>query len=285
MRDSGSRCCYCLRSPVARSPAQTPSGIHPCRRRRCATRRGYVASAEANFAAGIDADTAGDPVAIDYFYAAATESWPLHAANAAAPDRRRLRALSRQRAKIARRRRSLRPLRLGTGHHARRRLSKCPYAISASSGRAPTFTAFSRWAPMPRANCRGGTRRAASASSTSCSPAKCRGDRSSGSKQPFAATAVLQPATAPIGSAFTLDFYDPLRTAATDTGLPLARDLTAPIAYAATQEGDAWLEDFLDPADNDAGASLRMIDPYQPGKIPDRARARPGVESDHLVTS
>ena len=68
--------------------------------------------------------------------------------------------------------------------------------------------------------------------------------------------------------ALTLDFYDPLRTFATDTGLPLARDLTAPIAYAATQEGNAGIEDFLDPADNDAAASLRMIEPYQPGKIP-----------------
>ena len=67
---------------------------------------------------------------------------------------------------------------------------------------------------------------------------------------------------------FTLDFYDPLRTSATDTGLPLARDITAPIAYAATQEGDAWLEDFLDPDDNDAAASLRMTEPFQPGKIP-----------------
>ena len=84
------------------------------------------------------------------------------------------------------------------------------------------------------------------------------------SRQPFAATAVLQPA----GSTFTLDFYDPLRTTATDTGLPLARDLTAPIAYAATQDTTAGIADFLDPADNDAGASLHMTEPYQPGKIP-----------------
>jgi hypothetical protein len=46
---------------------------------------GYVASAEANFAAGIAADERGDPVAIDCFYAAAVESWPVHAANATCP--------------------------------------------------------------------------------------------------------------------------------------------------------------------------------------------------------
>src|SRR5882672_8206726 len=45
---------------------------------------GYLASAEANFSSGIAADEAHDPVAIDYYYAAATESWPLHVATATA---------------------------------------------------------------------------------------------------------------------------------------------------------------------------------------------------------
>jgi pimeloyl-ACP methyl ester carboxylesterase len=85
--------------------------------------------------------------------------------------------------------------------------------------------------------------------------------------QPFAATAVLKPSAATTNG-YTLEFYDPLRTTATDTGLPLARDITAPIAYAATQEGREWLEGFLRPEQDSAAEGLRMTQPFQPGKIP-----------------
>ena len=70
------------------------------------------------------------------------------------------------------------------------------------------------------------------------------------------------------GRRFALQFYDPLRTCATDAGLPLARDLTAPIAYAASQETDAWLDDFLRPDRGDPLDGLHMREPFQPGKIP-----------------
>jgi pimeloyl-ACP methyl ester carboxylesterase len=50
--------------------------------------------------------------------------------------------------------------------------------------------------------------------------------------------------------------------------LPIARDLTAPIAYAASQETDAWLLDFLRPDRGDPLDGLRMAEPFQPGKIP-----------------
>ena len=46
---------------------------------------GSVAAAEANLSAGRAADRAGNPVAIDYYYAAAVDSWPLHVAGAADP--------------------------------------------------------------------------------------------------------------------------------------------------------------------------------------------------------
>jgi pimeloyl-ACP methyl ester carboxylesterase len=85
--------------------------------------------------------------------------------------------------------------------------------------------------------------------------------------QPFAATAVLAPSLAH-GGGFTLQFYDPLRTNTTDIGLPITRDVTAPIAYAASHETDAWLVDFLRPDRGDILDGLHMREPFQPGKIP-----------------
>jgi pimeloyl-ACP methyl ester carboxylesterase len=85
--------------------------------------------------------------------------------------------------------------------------------------------------------------------------------------QPFAATAVLGPNPA-FGGGFTLQFYDPLRANTTNTGMPLARDITAPIGYAASQESDAWLVDFLRPDRGDPLDGLHMREPFQPQKIP-----------------
>jgi pimeloyl-ACP methyl ester carboxylesterase len=228
---------------------------------------GYVASAEANFAAGIDAETAGDPVAIDYFYAAATESWPLQAANAAAPTdagselyRASVRKLLDTAARFGRFD-SAQGITLGDGQQVPVRYFGFLWQSADFRCMLPVGSYASRELPRRYASSGVGVEYVVLTSDVPRRPF-------TGSRQPFAATAVLKPATAPVASAFTLDVYDPLSTAATDTGLPLTRDLTAPIAYAATQEGDAWLEDFLDPADNDAGASLRMTTPYQPGKIP-----------------
>jgi pimeloyl-ACP methyl ester carboxylesterase len=85
--------------------------------------------------------------------------------------------------------------------------------------------------------------------------------------QPFGATAVLAPNPA-LGGGFSLQFYDPLRANTTDTGLPITRDLTAPIAYAASQDTDAWLVDFLRPDRGDPLDGLHMREPFQPQKIP-----------------
>lgn len=85
--------------------------------------------------------------------------------------------------------------------------------------------------------------------------------------QPFAATIIVKPGTLSGGCA-TLEFYDPLRIDRSVEGLPLARDLTAPIAYSASRETDAWLDDFIRPGGDDRLDGLHMHEPFQPGKIP-----------------
>ncbi|HEX4415470.1 MAG TPA: alpha/beta hydrolase family protein, partial [Lacipirellulaceae bacterium] len=50
--------------------------------------------------------------------------------------------------------------------------------------------------------------------------------------------------------------------------LMLARDLTAPLAYAASQENDDWVVNFLRPGHDDTLDGLHMHEPFQPQKIP-----------------
>ncbi len=228
---------------------------------------GYVASAETNFAAGIEADKACDPVAIDYFYAAASESWPMHAANASTPTdagselyRASVRKLLDASARYGRFD-SARGITLCDGQQVPVRYFGFLWEPADFRSILPVGSYASPELSVRYAATGVGVEYVVLTSDVPRRPFTA-------SRQPFAATAVLQPAAALTNGTFTLDFYDPLRTAATDTGLPLARDQTAPLAYAATQEGDAWLQDFLDPADNDDGASLRMNEPFQPGKIP-----------------
>src|SRR5262245_28530223 len=84
------------------------------------------------------------------------------------------------------------------------------------------------------------------------------------SGQPFAATAVL----APTGNCFGLTLYDPLRMCATDAGLPLARDLSAPFAYSNSLEGRTAIEDFIRPTRDEGEEGIYMREPFQSGKIP-----------------
>jgi len=84
---------------------------------------------------------------------------------------------------------------------------------------------------------------------------------------PFAATAIVAPSPT-AGGGFALQFYDPLRTVATDGGLPLYRDITAPFAYAASQENDDWFENFIRPGTDDGRDGLHLHEPFQPEKIP-----------------
>jgi pimeloyl-ACP methyl ester carboxylesterase len=84
--------------------------------------------------------------------------------------------------------------------------------------------------------------------------------------QPFAATAVLAPSPS-LGGGFALQLYDPLRACSTNAGLPVVRDLSSPIAYAASQD-DLWFDNFVRPGRDDARSGLHMREPFQPGKIP-----------------
>ena len=228
---------------------------------------GALASAEANFSAGIAAEAANDPAAIDYYYAAATDAWPFDVAGAMTPGdagaelyRAAVRKLLASAARFGRLD-SSQGLTLASGGRIPIRYFGFLWQPADFRCLQPVGTYASRELVHRYASSGVGVEYVVLTSAVPSRPF-------TKSQQPFAATAVLQPSGAPFAGGFTLDFYDPLRMYATDTGLLLARDLTAPIAYAATQEGDAWLEDFLDPAGNDAAASLRMSEPFQPGKIP-----------------
>lgn len=103
------------------------------------------------------------------------------------------------------------------------------------------------------------------------------GERFLPERSVFAATAVLRPVarddTSAIGTAATLDLYDPHAIAAVDFGgrrMPLAGDLSAALAYYAIRESPAvnpisW---FLDPGASTGDEGLYFLEPYQPGKIP-----------------
>lgn len=228
---------------------------------------GYVASAEANFSAGVAADERGDPVAVDYFYAAAVQSWPVHAANAAVPTdpgselyRASVRKLLDSAARYCRFD-SARGITLGDGTLVRTRYAGFIWQSADFQCFQPVGSYASSSLLRKFASNGVGVEYVVLSSEKPQNPFIAP-------RTPFAATAVLQPAIGPVSSQFTLDLYDPLRTAATENGLPLARDVTAPLAYSAAENGNEGMIDFLDPAANDDAASLWMSEPYQPGKIP-----------------
>lgn len=225
-----------------------------------------LVAAEAQYEAGRQAEAACNPVCIDHYFAAATESWPFHVAGATLEENRAtelyqasVRSLIDSAARFGRFNSNqgillangqMVPVAyqgfvwqpadfctfLPVGYYQSARLSNryvapgvgVPYVVLTST---PPRHAFTRIA------------------------------------QPFAATAVLSPSPA-AGGGFALQFYDPLRTNATATGLPITRDLTAPIAYAASHDTDAWLVDFLRPDRGDVLDGLHMREPFQAGKIP-----------------
>jgi pimeloyl-ACP methyl ester carboxylesterase len=237
---------------------------------------GYLTPAEASFAAGSAAEAVGNPAAIDYYYAAALGTWPTHVANAAALPMSVRDGATATDAGAELYRGAVRKLvgaavRFGRFDPAR--------GVTLASGQFVPIRYFGfLWQPsdfaalrpvgaydspeLPHGYVSGGVGvdYVVLASNALARPFIKNG-------QPFAATVVLQPSDG-AASGVTLDFYDPLRTTSTERGLPLARDLTAPIAYAATQDGDSWLRGFIDPAVNRASATLRMEEPFQPGKMP-----------------
>jgi pimeloyl-ACP methyl ester carboxylesterase len=68
-----------------------------------------------------------------------------------------------------------------------------------------------------------------------------------------------------------LELYDPLRvdkTVSDTIPQPIAKDLSAPLAYRIENDPRSILAGFLDPASPAGQSRLHMIEPYQPGKIP-----------------
>jgi pimeloyl-ACP methyl ester carboxylesterase len=93
---------------------------------------------------------------------------------------------------------------------------------------------------------------------------------------PFAATAVLRFSAEEIvpgavDSVPVLEFYNPLQTACLqvcDEYVPLATDLTAPLAVTLENSPRAYLAGFLQPGSQRDEARLTFLEPYQPGKAP-----------------
>jgi pimeloyl-ACP methyl ester carboxylesterase len=226
---------------------------------------GSVDSAESHFQAGRRAEAAGNPACIDHYFYAAMLEWPRHCVSAATDDR--FSGLYRSSVQ------SFLEAAIRFGRFDRHR-----GALLANGQLVPTCYHGFVWQPddfgtlLPV-----GTYDSPTLSNrhVACGvglpyvvlSTNSPRHRFTDSAQPFAATVVVSPA-ATFGGAFALQFFDPMRLNTTDLGFPLARDLTAPIAYAASQESDAWLEDFLRPGGNDSFDGLHLREPFQPGKIP-----------------
>lgn len=104
-----------------------------------------------------------------------------------------------------------------------------------------------------------------------------------GGTTPFSATAILRPKPAhpnlgggnTVGvsgpSGAVLELYDPLRVqrVACENGQwTLARDISAPLGLANSVHDQSKFVNFLLPGIKDETSGLRMIEPYQPGKVP-----------------
>lgn len=101
-----------------------------------------------------------------------------------------------------------------------------------------------------------------------------------GKWMPFAATAVLRPDARtslaagnwPPGTVIgVLDLYDPLRVTDIDVGpssCRLARDTSAPLALVLRDVNRDNFQDFMHPGRPDGNSGLRMLEPYQPGRVP-----------------
>lgn len=91
----------------------------------------------------------------------------------------------------------------------------------------------------------------------------------------FAATAVLRFDTTTVSSSQlkgpVLEFHNPAVARSLSWGdnrLPLASDLSAPLARMLEDAPRAYLAGFIDPGGPSASTRLQMLEPYQSGKVP-----------------
>jgi pimeloyl-ACP methyl ester carboxylesterase len=98
-----------------------------------------------------------------------------------------------------------------------------------------------------------------------------------GKSVPFSVTAVIRPvarpgtAVSPGGVVGVFELYDPVRVEHVSWGAwnqELARDTSAPFALVIDELDRDNYRDFLRPGRADGEFGLRMLEPYQPGKIP-----------------
>jgi hypothetical protein len=83
----------------------------------------------------------------------------------------------------------------------------------------------------------------------------------------FGATAILRPSR----PGFVLELYNPLvfdRVTWAGMSVPIARDLSAPLAREINESPRQYLRGFTSPNDVSVRPRLIMYEPYQPGKIP-----------------
>ena len=89
-------------------------------------------------------------------------------------------------------------------------------------------------------------------------------------QQNFAVTALLRPATN-ASNDFVLELYNPLVFDRVNWGgfvVPIARDLSAPLAREINEAPRQYLRGFTSPSDTSVRPLLMMLEPYQRGKIP-----------------
>lgn len=221
---------------------------------------------ETSFSAGVLADEAGNPACVDHFYAAAAATWPTHAALASADNRgaELYRSAVQQFISSA--------TRYG-------RMNATQGILLTSGQVVPICYRGFVWQPadfhtflpvgaydsphiaIRYVTCGIGVPYVVLTSPTPRQPFI-------NASQPFAATAVLEPSSNATGGCFALQFYDPHRTCVTDSGQPLARDLTAPSAYYASVNEGVGIDNFLVAYRDDTADGLHMREPYQFGKIP-----------------
>ncbi len=225
-----------------------------------------TSAAEASFSAAVEADESGNPVCIDHYFAAAAAAWPTHAALASANTRdvQLYRTAVQQLMASASRYGRLNPTQgilLTSGQIVPISYRGFVWQPTDFHTFLPVGTYESPHIATHYVTCGVGVPYVVLTQPVSRQPFIKPA-------QPFAATAVLEPTNAAAGGGFSLDFYDPLRTCATNSGRPIARDITAPIAYSASIDGWSGIDNFLVAYRDEAADGLHMREPLQAGKIP-----------------
>ena len=111
---------------------------------------------------------------------------------------------------------------------------------------------------------------------TRCSPS---GNRFLANQPMFAATLQMRldpdrrkrDCEVPLSERCRLELYDPLRascTSGTPENEPIAKDLSAALAFRLRTEQQTILRDFINPDSKEGEARLYAAEPYQPGKFP-----------------